>query len=304
MQPSKIKYIYILSQRYSGSTLLSFLLATHPEVSTIGERRKFFIKSLNPDGKGNQNCSCGQNFKDCAYWNKIKNRLLPKLPKTALDNNFTEFQLSKNKYYNQVLTKFYEYAISRQIPLNYLPFSSQVKRLCHFNHLLIKEILEIDETSVFLDSSKTMSNLLYLSLIPEIDLRIIWLVRDPRAQVNSALKYNKWTIEEAAKNWVKEMKLNEKVMGEWRPNYLKMRYEDLCRAPEDEMNDIFNFIGIDPTQFSLNFRAEVQHIMGNTSMRLGRETKIEERKDWLEKLTQPEIEIIEHITHGYSNFYS
>lgn len=172
------------------------------------------------------------------------------------------------------------------------------------NQLLVEEILAMEGKSVFLDSSKIMKHALFLSQIEAFDFYVIWLSRDPRAQVSSALKYNKWSIEEAALRWKKEMKENEYVLEKAKLNYIQLPYEALCRDPEAEMVRILQFTGLDPTKFSLNFREQTQHIMGNASMRLGKDDKIVERKDWKDRLTPTQIQTIEKITSEYQSLYS
>ena len=296
--------MYILSPRYSGSTLLSFLIATHPEVSTIGERRKFFIKSFKPNHKGSQNCSCGKLFKDCDYWNALKQKLQVEYPPKTLTTNVTEFQLSTNKMVDRLAIEISKFCLLRKIPRTFWPLGKRIQLSCDFNLSLVKTVLQMDGTSVFLDSSKSIQHALFLSLIPHFDFYVIWLVRDPRAQVNSALKYNPWTVETAAKNWVSEVKMNQKILQKWKPNYLELRYEQLCKAPEKEMKNILRFVGLNENQFSLNFRDQSHHIMGNQSMRLGKDMKIVERKDWKSKLSKAQIEIIETLTKNYQQYYS
>ena len=56
---------FIISPSYSGSTLLSMLLAHHPRLSTLGEfldnkERRF------RDGEGDY-CSCGEKLAECPF---------------------------------------------------------------------------------------------------------------------------------------------------------------------------------------------------------------------------------------------
>jgi len=60
---------------------------------------------------------------------------------------------------------------------------------------IIQEILDLDQTKAFLDTSKIINHALFLSMVKAFDFYVIWLVRDPRAQVNSAIKYNDWSVE-------------------------------------------------------------------------------------------------------------
>jgi len=300
----KKKYIYILSQRYSGSTLLSFLLGTHPDISTIGERRKFYNKSIRPKSNEIQTCSCGEKFIDCEYWSAIRSRLLQRVEESNLKTNVTEFRFFNNRRKHIIADKLYQFTLLYGLPKNLQAFSNKMAKMLDVNRILTEEILDLDGNNAFLDSSKIIDQALYLSQIEEFDFYVIWLSRDPRAQVNSAIKYHKWSITDATERWKSEMKNNARVLDGQKMNYTHLRYEDLCKEPEKEMQRILDFCGLDSDKFSLNFRSQTQHIMGNGYMRLGKETKIEERKDWQEKLKKEDIALIEKLTVDYQNYYS
>lgn len=299
-----VKYIYILSQRYSGSTLLSFLLATHPGISTIGERRKFFAKSFEDNNQTGIRCSCGELFQECPFWRAIKNRFLEKAGTDNLSENFTEFQLFKNKVFNKIAQQARQVATLEHWPMAESLFGKKMQGLLHYNQILVESILELEGNAVFLDSSKVIQQAYFLSAIPDFDLYIVWLTRDPRAQISSALKYNKWSVGEAADRWKKEMVVNKRVLDKMGAKYLELSYESLCRAPREEIGRILQFIGLDADAVSLDFRSQTQHIMGNYAMRLGKDEKIEERKDWLDRLDPAQIRLIETKTKDYRQYYS
>ncbi|WP_170110172.1 sulfotransferase [Flavilitoribacter nigricans] len=299
-----VKYIYILSQRYSGSTLLSFLLATHPEISTIGERRKFFVKSIRPKGQTGLQCSCGALFQDCVYWTAVREKVLARIDERALGVNETEFQLYGNKYLEKLGQEILQRAILDGWPLSDHLFAGRRRNWNTFNRRLVEVILEMDNSRIFLDSSKSIEQVLYLSQIDDFDLHIIWLTRDPRAQVASSLKYNSWSVEEATRRWKQQMQKNQFVLDRLGIKYTTLTYEALCRDPKGEIRQLLKFVGMDPGGFSLNFRDYEQHIMGNYRMRLGQDTRIVERKDWLERLQPGEIAKIESMTSDYREYYT
>ncbi|MEL6140541.1 MAG: sulfotransferase, partial [Bacteroidota bacterium] len=184
------------------------------------------------------------------------------------------------------------------------PWRKKIREMADFNVQLVREILVEGNGQVFLDSSKATHHLLYLSLIAAFDVHVIWLVRDPRAQVNSALKYNEsWTHEFAAKYWKKEMIDNEHVLKSTGLKYQTLRYEDLCRDPDKQIENVLSFIGLDPSAYSLEFRDQQQHIIGN-SMRLTKDQKIRERKEWRHALTTEQLAIIEKETTEYQHLYA
>lgn len=300
----KKKYLYILSQRYSGSTLLSFLLGTHPGISTIGERRKFYNKSLRPKLTETQECSCGETFEDCDFWSEIKERVMQRVTEKDLVTNTTEFRFFKNRKLHTAASKIYQFGLLNHFPKTILPFSNKMRKLQQFNQILVEEILKLEGNSTFLDSSKIIDQALFLSQIEAFDFHVIWLARDPRAQVFSTLKYHDWTIEFATQKWIEEMDANAHVLKKMGIKHTFLQYEKLCRTPEKEMGRILEFADLDASKFSLDFRAQTQHIMGNRSMRLGKDAKIEERKDWQQKLKKSDIATIERMTTNYQQYYS
>lgn len=296
------KYVYILSQRYSGSTLLSFLLATHPEVSTIGERRKFYNKVIRAEHFQHhkaKHCSCGQLFRDCSYLNEIKDAVLKEVNQKDLQTNATEFKLYGNKYLNRLAYEIH----CRSIKLGFSPFAKTVAGHQKVNSILADKILAKDQTSVFLDSSKVINHALFLSQIKDFDFCVIWLVRDPRAQVASAMKHQKWSAEIASKYWVREMVNNERILKSFNIANTKLSYSKLCADTEKEMQRVLSFVGVNPNLFSLNFREQEHHIMGNY-MRLQKDQTIRERTEWQDILSEREIKVIENTTKGYREFYS
>jgi len=296
------KYAYILSQRYSGSTLLTFLLSTHPEISTIGERRKFYNKVIRAEDFQHhkaKHCSCGELFIDCEYLNSIKTDVMASISERSLKHNATEFKLFDNKYLNKIAYETHKSLEKYRIS----PMHKRVKAQQEVNIAIVQSILSRHQSSVFLDSSKVINHAFYLSQIPNFDFHAIWLVRDPRAQINSAMKYNTWTLERATKLWKKEMKTNARVLKAFGIKYQQIRYTDLCAQPELIIGNIMDFIGLSKDGFSLQFRDQEHHIMGN-HMRLEREQKIVERKEWKKRLSSKDLAYINKETKDFSSFYS
>jgi hypothetical protein len=67
MEKNKIPYIFLTSHAYSGSTLTSFLLGSHPEIATVG-------MLTGPAAHLDLNtyrCSCGQLFQQDPFWQAV-----------------------------------------------------------------------------------------------------------------------------------------------------------------------------------------------------------------------------------------
>lgn len=307
MGDQKIKYLYILSQRYSGSTLLSFLIATHPEVSTVGERRKIWNKVFQSEdhirGYPYQ-CSCGQLAVNCPYYNQIKNAVIGRLGQVKNDLNYSAFEMHRNRKLNFVASRVLRHILPKKSSFFQQFYRSRLRKAWQFNQVFVEEMLKLDGSKYFLDSSKHNSHLYFLSKIERFDIKVIWLVRDPRGQINSSLKKHKsWPLTRHCDIWTKEMRENASALKKLNLDYMQIQYEHLCENPGKSLDDIFNFAGIDPKPASLDFRAHTQHIIGNAMMRLGDESEIRVRQDWKEQLSPEQIRTIESMTGDYRQFY-
>jgi len=140
----KIKFIYILSQRYSGSTLLSFLLATHPDVATVGERRKFYNKVLKSHEFPHHRakiCSCGELFAECQFLNNINKRVIAKVPKSTWRRNATEFKMSNNRYIHRIADECLKLLLKNGQSIRLFPWRKKIDEMADFNVQLVQEIL-------------------------------------------------------------------------------------------------------------------------------------------------------------------
>jgi len=285
---------YLVSPRYSGSTLLGFVLGYFDDVSTIGERRKFYTKALAPDDN-EKRCSCGKAFTECDNWNSIKEKFLKKSDGIYPNSNFTQFFLFKKFLYNRIQNKLFVPAIAKRL----LPKSLLRKifaPLIKANQHLIDSILELDHNSIFFDTSKGINHAIYLSLLDEkeYELKVMFLTRLPQAQVSSAMKHNDWSVEKATEVYIKEMNHNLNLFKAWNVDMIHMTYEEFCREPVAKTKELAAFAGIDASTLGdeLNFRDKEQHIMGNEKMRLGSSSTISERFDWKDRLSADQIDFI------------
>ena len=58
--------VYILAPSYTGSTLLTFLLAQHKSIATIGE-----LKATAREDLETYRCSCGSLMRKCHFWKTL-----------------------------------------------------------------------------------------------------------------------------------------------------------------------------------------------------------------------------------------
>ena len=105
---------------------------------------------------------------------------------------------------------------------------------------VLQEISTKIQISHFVDSSKAPEIALAFSLLPEVELYLLNLVRDPRAVVCSWYK-RKESFSAAIKN-ARDWAARQKRLEDWKPafgtRFYTLRYEDLASKPVDAVESI------------------------------------------------------------------
>jgi len=174
---------------------------------------------------------------------------------------------------------------------------------------------------------KTMSSLLPLISDPTIDtdVRLLHVVRDPRASLNSAIKLG-WmsdykernfnpTVQSYCEEIFQNIKFGQKLKAPLKHKYRLILYRDIAARPFDTAREIFKFVGLDLSQKT------VQWILNMTSHKtveakkdsgapysLVRDSEANidkwrsesppERTRIIEKVCQPLLKLIEEISSG------
>ena len=291
MQPP-IRYVYVLATSYSGTTLLSLLLDSHPRIVSIGEVDNI-IQNFPADPP--YPCSCGRAISECEFFTRVRDlcgregveldlqnfqvRLGARLPRTAR-------RLLFGSAFGSALELGWVVQ-SRDRLLGHLPMYRQhVKQVFDRNISIARASLEVSGKGLFVDSSKAVARVPHLLRRPDIDLRLIHVVRDVRAVASSALK-REWEQAGAgnmARYWVRTHKAALRLgalAGEDR--YFRFRWEDFCAAPEVVLDRICEFLGVEPVDLVSRVNAETHHVIGNR-IRLQPVRPIRSDEAWREAL--------------------
>lgn len=311
----KKSYVYIVCPGHSGSTLLSILLNTHPNISSPGEYIPFFKVGVDKIPK----CSCGNHLNECEFWNKVETLMSSKgysyfktFNNSSLPIDFSN-KLTKLCYYypspSRYLEKVRDFILSID-KKNYFRNEQMVK----FCSAVAESVMCVENSDVFVDATK---NIIIFKLLSRglnndknLDFKVIHLVRDPRGVVNSLRIKQKRrdlrisSIEEAAMYWVKNHRLIEYVKKDYtRHNQvLLVRYSDLCKNPEKEMKDIGKFLGVEYDFQLNNIDNKNFHIFGNNMRNKPVEAISHDRK-WESTLSKSEQETILRIAKKFCTLY-
>lgn len=256
------KIIYIAGYGRSGSTVVDIMLGMHPEIFGSGE----IAAMTRHVWKENEYCACGARLKDCDVWAPVMERWTADYD---LDDYFS-------------LQRTFEplYAPARMIGGKKRDaFVTQTRSL--FSAIRAESGLPI-----ILDSSKAPGRALALALDPEVDLRVIHLVRDARAvahamgralPVDVAKGVQKKIVPRPAIRTALRWRMYNSVVEKLRARLpsdhsVRVRYEDLTRDPGTELKRISDAVGVDLSaiakRISEGAKIEPAHQMAGSRLRM------------------------------------
>jgi hypothetical protein len=291
----KTPFAFILAHSFSGSTLLSFLLGTHPEIATVGEM--FIAPTHNTD---DYPCSCGEPIARCAFWREVSARMAARgvpFDLRSADSSLTAASyglLGSRVVWAEPRGPFLEGI--RRTALRLMPgVRRELDRRIAVNRHLAEVILDLRDGRVFVDATKRPGRALLLQRDPRLDLQVIHLVRDGRAVSRSTIRNLGRTVEDGARSWAASLRRSEELRRTLPPErWLTVRHEDLCRDSRGTLARIFEFLNVAPEPEIGDFRAADHHIIGNR-MRLSRTSEIRLDERWRTELTPEQLRKIERI---------
>ena len=295
--------LYIASPSYSGSTLLTMLLANHREIATIGEMKG------GQEDLGTYRCSCGRLFADCPFWNALIATLKTRGFRFDLADRRTmpAFQVPFSRLANVLVRRPYSnpwFEASRDGVMALWPrLRRHLGYLSRYNEAFIEEVRRLSGGRIFVDSSKDPVRIKYLARIRSLDVRVVHLIRDGRAVVNSTLKNTQDSTEVAAVEWRdSHLEIEHVVRRCCGGRLLRVRYEDLCREPVNELRRILDFASLDEASRAPVVDGTQLHVLGNR-MRLRGPQKIQLDESWRTELAAADRQIFERIGGALNRRY-
>ena len=228
-----IKVLYIAGAGRSGSTFLSLMLAQHDQVQNIGQ-----IRDLPEAHNDKAPCSCGSSVPDCAYWAPVVATLATRHGTDALQKlraGMAAFGQAAGAD-----TNWGDAGVRQTLQQDHAEF------LTLFGDLY-RAASEEAGGRMLIDSSKSVDLCLALSLLPEVELHILNLMRDPRAVAVSWAKVLKRpkVLRGRTRNWAGRQR-RLAVLRDLAPErFLALRYEDLTVDPQGWIGKIQTWAGLE-----------------------------------------------------------
>lgn len=254
------KLIYIVGTSHSGSTMLSYIIGSAPQVINGGEL-KFFAEHSQ---KGTYNehleymkntCSCGMKSYECPFWNKIESKLGSKINIYHESRFRGENMILRMK----ILLPFYKFPKSKEIVDDYL---------------LVKTLIDEGKKtkasiSLVLDTSKNINRLIYLRSHLCFDIKVLFLVRDGRGFVNSSIKATKKGFYRWLKQWIITNFLIARYLKKENITYFQLSYDEFCINPDKYISKINQLFDINiPADYVSAVKRNEDHIRAGNPVRL------------------------------------
>jgi hypothetical protein len=288
----KKQYIYICSAGHSGSTLLDHILGSHDDIFSLGE-----IINLSKNISMNTLCTCGMPIKACTFWQEVLKKVNYKLNIDVFTNPYDLLLgYPDPKVYIDDIQKSIRYKIKRHLVrknyylyLNnylYIPkLIDSIKTACHNTYSLYDSVLETSKKSIVVDSSKYYLEGLALYNNNSEKVKIILLVRNGYSVYYSYLNHG-FKRSVAVNAWKNHYKraiplIKNKIKQK---DVLLVKYENMTKKPNEEINRICKFIGIKYDDKMLGFSGSLHHSVDGNDMRFKKNNKIKYDNRWEKQL--------------------
>ncbi|HWM91920.1 MAG TPA: sulfotransferase [Thermoanaerobaculia bacterium] len=288
--------LYIMGHGYSGSTLLTFLLGSHPQVATIGEL-EIAEKAKRQTTPEKYLCSCHAPVRECDFWQRVRREMGERGHDFDVWDSDLGFRAPGGSISDVILRAVQRGPVlemARSIGVRVVPGARrELARILSRIEALGEVVTGIKRSRIFLDSSKRPERAVFMRRIPSFDMRVIHLVRDGRAVSWSNMKNQGLGPEAAADSWVVDNRAAEQARRYFpAERWMTLRHEDVCADPAGALSRIYSFVGLPPGDGVPELRGGEHHVIGNR-MRLSSTSEIRIDERWKTALTPEQMATIE-----------
>lgn len=300
---SQIPLVYIASNGHSGSTLLDLLLGAHPNVWTLGEAQNL------PWELRNQRvpCGCGSPIEEDDFWQPL------------LDDIPLEIEGYHVGYFRNIAQvgkvlrwKLLSDVIRNEISDEWRPAVQEYgeNNFQYFSTVREAAAERTDrDIDWLIDNSKDPYRLFWLQHSGMYRMRVVHLVKDPRAFVYSMTKSNpadlRATIRYAGR-WIVENALISRIVDNavFDENVQRVRYDELALHPKKTLQSIGEWLDLDYNPALVeDFREHENHAISGNMMRWREQDdsiRLDER--WKRNLPSPNRQLVAAITRPFVEY--
>lgn len=264
----RLKVLYIAGNGRSGSTLLDSILGQLTGFFAVGEVRQIWDEGI----VENRLCGCGAPVRECEVWREVLDQLGMQKP---IDDGRHIGELREQLAQTKRLVPMFA------APNRYRRRTVQgLDEFLDATSKLYNAIAQVTSCDVIVDSSKWPTYGFLLDLLPDIDVYLLHLVRDPRAcafswtrgkEVEPGTPMGTQTVLRSTAYWVVWNPAIRHLWSRRTNRYRFLRYEDFVENPRPTIQSIIDFVGSPANQ--LPFTDDQTVIMARTHVISGNPTK-------------------------------
>lgn len=284
------RVLYLVGTSHCGSTLLSLILDSHPDVASLGEMIPH-RRSLQADPAGLL-CSCGEPLGTCEFWLHIF-RSVQGHGLSFSSKQWTSAYKYINPLLHRLLTADSRFRIVQNLQGladSHLPMHRRRMRVADcVNIVIYRELLRATGARVALDIGKGLRKLKRLLTLRELDVYVLRVVRDVRAFANSMDRRGS-TSREAAWRWLWFQKAADHAIAKAPCDHvLEVRYEDVCADVAQFYASVCDLLEIRRCECPKTFRPREHHLIGNKILSQD-ELIVSLNERWREVLSSEQIQ--------------
>lgn len=249
---------------------------------------------------GSQPCSCGASLSTCPFWQQLFEQVTREASRFDAEHWTNDYRFEQ-PWLDRLLTRETSSIALRRVrrwAARHLPgYRQRVARINGVNVAFVRAVLSQTGATVFIDTSKVLTRLTHLLEIEELDVKVVWFVRDVRGFAWSARRRG-LPMEGAAQTWRNDQEAIVRGLSALPPDRtLQLRYEDLCQEPRRTLHRLWEFCGVAPMDVPLTLRSAEQHVLGN-HMRLSEVSSVRLDEGWSTGLSDDDQRRILSVADG------
>lgn len=234
MNEKKLKLLYVGGYSRCGSTILSNVLGEVDGYLNAGELMFMWDRIKGANGL----CGCGAHVCACPIWSRVIRTGFGAPDQIDCDV--------------LIETRNREWTSSRIMQWLYLPGAKAklAERigvyLQHLEKLYSAIATELPGTTI-IDSSKNPAYLYFLSMVQAVDIYVVHIVRDSRANAYSWLSQKEGFVPkspwESSLSWNARNYILDRVGAKFGDRYMRVKYEDFVQNPKGCVESVLRHVG-------------------------------------------------------------
>lgn len=235
-----IRVLYITGWRRSGSTLVGQLLNEVPGVVHVGELHYIWQQGLQSTRLAGA-CGCGRSIPECPLWHSAMAMAMSAPSVRAERGRLAAHGQLRDLRTRHVRRRLAEATGRRKVP-------SAVDAALERTTMIYRAVAEVSRSSLVVDSSTHPAEAAALCGRTDVDMRVLHLVRDPRASAHSS-RYGEAGLpamgaSRSGMHWAAFNAASDRIGRAFPERYLRIRYEDFARDPATALSHVLHLVGL------------------------------------------------------------